>query len=243
VTAKKKIEVGADPKKMAVLGGLVLLAGYLFYSNMSSTPSTPPPSSPKPGGPAASLQRAVDTEVAPPPKRAANRKGDRGASSDFKPTLKRDPDHPQDPASIDPTLRLDLLDKLAKVKVDRVDRSLFDFSQGPVAKTDIPKLPEPKIVVKKRMIGPEPPPPPPPPYQPPPPPPITLKFYGGAYPGGGGVKRVFTMEGEDVFTLAEGDVLKRRYKIIRINATSVVVEDLDHKHQQTINIAQLPKSE
>lgn len=249
--ATKKMELGAEPKKLAALGGLLLVAAYLFYSNMSSSPSGPPrtaaapPTTPKAAparpGPLAPSELANAAAV---PERATARDRSRGEGSDFKPTLKRDPDHPLDPSQIDPTLRLDLLERLAKVRMDRVDRSLFDFSQTQqVAQAIKPKLPEPVIKPKPKMIGPEPPPPPPPPAVKPPPPPINLKFYGGAYPSGNGIKRVFTMEGDDIFTLAEGDVLKRRYKIVRINPTSVVVEDLDYKHQQTVAIAQVPKSD
>jgi len=58
----------------------------------------------------------------------------------------------------------------------------------------------------------------------------------------GGIRRVFCMEGDEIFTPAEGDVLKRRYRIVRITPTSVVVEDLDYKNEQTLPIEQLPKT-
>jgi hypothetical protein len=32
----------------------------------------------------------------------------------------------------------------------------------------------------------------------------------------------------------EGDTLKKRYKIVRINPTSIVIEDLDAKRQQSV---------
>jgi hypothetical protein len=138
---------------------------------------------------------------------------------------------------MDPTLRIDRLQKLAAVKVDRADRNLFEFGMSaPVAQEAKPKLPEPKIVVAKRMIGPEPPPPPPPPAVKPPPPPIPLKFYGNLLPKKEGMKRVFCVQGEDILTPTEGELIQKRYRIVRINATNVVVEDVNFKHQQTIPI-------
>ena len=124
--------------------------------------------------------------------------------------------------------------------IERVERSLFDFGMGGEA----PKVkqPEPVIAMVKRpkrgtvMLGPEPPPPPPPPPVKPPPPPIPLKVFCNALPLKEGVKRVFCMQGEDSLTPAEGDVIQRRYKIIKVNSTTVVVEDLDYKNQQTLPI-------
>jgi hypothetical protein len=157
---------------------------------------------------------------------------------EFRPSLKARKG--EDRSSMDPTLRLDLLEKLAAVQVERIERSLFDF--GPV-EAPKPKVPEPKIEVKKpvaRMIGPEPPPPPPPPPVKPPPPPINLKFYGSASPLKGGAKRVFCLQGEDILIPAEGEVILKRYKIVKINTNTVLVEDLDYKNQQMVPIDQPP---
>ena len=54
----------------------------------------------------------------------------------------------------------------------------------------------------------------------------------------GGVRRVFCMQGDDVLTPGEGEVVQKRYKIIRITPTNVVVEDLEYKNQQTLPIEQ-----
>jgi hypothetical protein len=71
----------------------------------------------------------------------------------------------------------------------------------------------------------------------PPPPPITLKFFGRSLPVHGGVKRVFCLaNGDEVLSPAEGEVILKRYKIQRITATTVLVEDLDYKNQQTLPI-------
>jgi hypothetical protein len=245
---KPKLELGAEPKKIAILAGLLLVAAYLFYSNVFSDPETGP-------GPAASsrptarpapetdavqqARQAQDSLIATGPKAPARPRVP-GGRSEFKPTLK--PREETDPMAIDPSLRTDLLDKLALATVSGSHRSLFEFGAVPRPEDATKKQPEPKIVVQRKMIGPEPPPPPAPPPVKPPPPPINLKFYGNMVPANSGAKRVFCIDGEEILVPAEGDVIKKRYKIVRINATSVVVEDLDYKNQQTLKIEEPPKA-
>jgi hypothetical protein len=59
----------------------------------------------------------------------------------------------------------------------------------------------------------------------PPPPPIPLKFYGFAS-SPGEPKKIFLKQGEDVFVAGEGEIVNRRYKVIRISPTSVEIQDL-----------------
>jgi hypothetical protein len=246
---KLKMELGAEPKKVIFLGALLALAGYLIFTNLFSEPERPEGSQAKQGTPAAGksvlsrqAQQAQDALIAAGPKVPQTKRTAAGRS-EFKPTLK--PREAPDPMTIDPSLRVDLLDKLARATVSGSQRSLFEFGAMPRPEDAIKKQPEPKIVVKRRMIGPEPPPPPPPPPPPvvkPPPPPITLKFYGSMMPRRAGVKRVFCMDGDEIHVPAEGDVIRKRYRIVRINASTVVVEDIDHKNQQTLKIEEPPKT-
>ena len=60
---------------------------------------------------------------------------------------------------------------------------------------------------------------------PPPPPPIPLKFYGFAN-SPGEPKKIFLKLGEDVFVAGEGEIVDRRYKVIRISANSVDIQDV-----------------
>jgi hypothetical protein len=235
------LKIGAEPRKVAILAGLLLLAGGIYYWN--SRDSNAPTSSVKAAAPPrAALKQALqspegaEAEVDAAAK-TASPAATGAATRDFRPTMKRKPDEALNPEQFDPTLRTDLLAKLASVRVENVQRSLFDFST--MAAPVHPQLPAPQIVVQKvarRMIGPEPPPPPPAPPVKPPPPPITLKFYGRALPLKGGVRRVFCLINDEVKIPAEGDVLQRRYKIRRITPTSVLVEDLQFNNQQTLPI-------
>jgi hypothetical protein len=63
-------------------------------------------------------------------------------------------------------------------------------------------------------------------------PPIPLKFYG--YSAKGGTKRAFFLDGDDIQVAGENELIKNRYKVIRIGVNSVVVEDTQNKHEQTL---------
>lgn len=234
------MKVGAEPKKLAILGVLAAVAAVVLYTNSSpdGVPRRAAPASPPavraaapaaiPGGTQAILERPVSAR--------AGRLTDDRASSQFRPSLKpRRPEDRADPMTIDPTLRLDLLAKLQDVKLEGGGRSLFEFSQPKPPKTpDVKILPKPgnaKPGPGPENAGPEKPPAP---AVKPAPPPIRLKFYGYISPVKQGAKRAFFLDGEEIIVAAEGELIQRRYKVVRIGVNSVVVEDTEHKHQQTL---------
>ena len=95
------------------------------------------------------------------------------------------------------------------------------------------------IKPEKRMAWVEPPPKPPVPPPPPPPPAITLKFYGYSTPRTDGAKRAFFLDGDDIFVAAEGDLVKKRYRVVQIGVNSVIMEDTEFKNnRQTLVIQQ-----
>ena len=59
----------------------------------------------------------------------------------------------------------------------------------------------------------------------PPPPPIPLKFYGFASQPGE-PKKVFLSQGEELWVAGEGEIVNRRYKIVRITPTYVEMQDV-----------------
>ena len=70
----------------------------------------------------------------------------------------------------------------------------------------------------------------------PPTPPIPLKFYGYVNNARGGTRRAFFLDGDEIFVAGENDLIRNRYKIIRIGVNSAVVEDTTDKHQQTLQL-------
>lgn len=122
--------------------------------------------------------------------------------------------------TLDPTLRFDLLKSSEDVTYKGSGRDIFR-SQAPPP--DIPK------VVKNPVQTPPPPPPPPP---------INLKLYGYAQPKGGEGKKIFLSSGDDIFVAKEGDIVNRRYRILKINNNSVDVEDVLTNNKQTLYLTQ-----
>jgi hypothetical protein len=229
------MKIGADRKKVYILGALALVGGYLFYSNVLSGPSSPEPS--RPSRPIAQngskrgpdLGDGADTGTQPAARRPA---ASARASEEFRPSMKpKRPEDRVDPMSIDPTLRLDLLAKVQAVNIEGGRRNLFAVGAAPLP-------PEPTVTVAQNkpaaQMGPQLAPPPPPKPTDPPPPPITLKYYGYSSTRGDNRKHAFFLDGDDILVAAEGETVKKRYRVVRIGVNSVVMEDTQFKHEQTL---------
>ena len=231
------MKFGADRKRLYFLGALILIGGYAFYSNVLSGPSSPEPSRPSPAvartSPApASLPPVASSlsEAQSAPRRPA---ASSQSSEEFRPSLKpKRPEDRVDPMSIDPTLRLDLLAKVQAVNIEGGRRNLFQAGAPPPP----PLPPEPTVRVGpgSKMAGPAPSPGPPPAPLPPQAPPITLKYYGYSSARGDNRKHAFFLDGEDILVAAEGETVKKRYRVVRIGVNSVVMEDTQFKHEQTL---------
>ncbi len=118
--------------------------------------------------------------------------------------------------SLDPTLRLDLLKSSEDVSYKGTGRDIFQNQPEPA------EIPKPIGTV----INTGPPPPAPPP-------PIPLKFYG--FSGNkSGPRQVFLSKGDDIFIAKEGQIIDRRYKILKIGPNSIEVEDVLNNNRQTL---------
>jgi hypothetical protein len=220
--------LGAEPKKVAILA-IIVAAGtavYFYNREPGAGPSTAAPIISR-----APVTTSYGTGVARP-ERPSFRTAQNAntAAREFRPSLKA---KNVDTSSIDPTLHLDELAKLKSVPVDAGTRSLFEIAAAPVA---VSAIKEPaKIAIVHPFVGPQQPPPvvaPPEPKAPP----IPLKFYGFVNKTKVGDKRAFFLDGEDIVIAAEGEMIKKRYKIVRIGINSAVVEDTQFKsnNQQTL---------
>jgi len=184
------MKLGAENRtKVIILGVLLLIAAVSVVRMFDVFGGSPPPPSSS-GRPAA------------PPR----------------PAVTRGPAMAVAAPSLDPELKLKLLESSEGTKYEGTGRNIFV-----PAMEEIPKPVAPAI---QNM-------PPPPPPGPPPPPPINLKFFGFASHAGE-PKRVFLAQGDTVFIGQEGEIVDRRYRIVRINANSVEIEDVLNNNRQTI---------
>lgn len=118
--------------------------------------------------------------------------------------------------NLDPTLQLDLLALSEKTQYQGTGRNIF-VSQAEDVRIPPPAArpnTDPQQVQDTYRL------PPPPAAQP-----IPLKFYGFAS-SPGEPKKIFLKLGEDVFVAGEGEIVDRRYKVIRISNTSVEIQDV-----------------
>jgi len=168
------------------------------------------------GGGSSSAAAPPATIASAPAETLAPQRTTKGRSSAKKPPGAR---------SLDPTLRFDLLKASEETKYEGTGRDVFR------AFVEIP----PPV---KRVTIDNPPPGLPQQQQPPPPPPIDLKFYGFAISKPGEAKRIFLSQGEDVFIAKEGDIVDRRYKVVRISPNAVEILDVLSNNRQSIPLTQ-----
>ena len=126
--------------------------------------------------------------------------------------------------SLDPTLRFDWLRSSEDQEYTGGKRNIFEPRSE--------EMPRPiDDGTKSAHIA------PPPPLLPPGPPPIPIKFFGFATEQGT-AKRVFLSNGDDVLIGKEGEIIARRYRIVKINGNSVEIEDVLNNNKQVIPLSQ-----
>ena len=126
-------------------------------------------------------------------------------------------------STLDPRLRLDILAASQNKKYEAGGRNIFRMEEAKIPTTIKP--------VRESFDVPMPPTPTPTP----PPPPIPLKFYGFASKPNEPKKIFLDNEGE-VYVAKQGDIVERKYKVIQINNTNVIVEDVLNNNRQTIQL-------
>ncbi len=129
---------------------------------------------------------------------------------------------------LDPTLDLNLLAQSEEIKYAGNGRNIF--VAGSVATIEPPKKngttdnQEQQAAIRPAPTI-------------PPPPPINLKFFGFANKPGE-PKRVFLAQGEDIFIAGEGEIVDRRYRVLRISPNAVEMEDVINSNRQSIPLTQ-----
>ncbi len=220
------MKFGAEPQKVALLSVLGLVLGYVVYDNLIAGPDLETPT--RSNAPVAAPARPAVPGVTTPAPSLAKRGR---TAADFRPSLRPRSDEVRDPATVDPSLQLDLLARLRKVTYTGAGRNLFEYAG--MAPPPGPTTPDPKIIPGKKAppkrmaaIYPEyrePAPPPPRPKAPA----ITMKYYG--FVGGSNARaaqrRGFFLDGEEIIVAGEGELIKNRYKVLRIGLTSAEMQD------------------
>jgi hypothetical protein len=116
-----------------------------------------------------------------------------------------------------PSLRMDLLQKIRKFEYTGQHRNIFTAI--------LPPPPPPKTGTTT-----------PGPVVPPPPPPldVPVKFFGYVCDVRTGTRRAFFTNGEDVFILAEGETLLSRFRLVHIGNSSVDLEEIATGRRATL---------
>jgi hypothetical protein len=192
------VELGAENKKKVMwAAGLGVVAVLVVAYELIPSLNTTSASAPV----AASQPAAVNT-----PARPAARRGSSSAAS----AAGKKAHAPQ---SLDPTLNLQELAATEQLKYEGSGRNIF-VSQAEPPPTPVAPANTDVAQTKGYTLPPVPPSPP-----------IPLKFFGFASQPGE-PKKIFLSQGEDVFIAGEGEIVNRRYKVVRISNASVEIQDM-----------------
>jgi hypothetical protein len=129
-------------------------------------------------------------------------------------------------STLDPRLHVHELAASQSVKYESGGRNIFRMEE-------LKSPTETTVASVRQPYGPDLPPTPTPP---PPPPAIPLKFYGFASKPTE-PKRIFLDDEGEVFVARQGDIVERKYKVIQINNTNVIIEDVLNSNRQTIQLS------
>jgi hypothetical protein len=206
------VQLGLENKKKATWAavlGVVAVLAFAYEFIPLLMPSSTPDSSAQAAAP------AIEPIAAPRPAARVSGKGSK---------------KPAKVESLDPTLRLDLLALSEKTMYEGNGRNIFVSQAEDVqiptpsrsGATDHQTTEEAQWHLPAQPAA----------------QPIPLKFYGFAS-SPGEPKKIFLKNGEDVFVAGEGEIVDRRYKVIRITNTSVEIQDVVNSGPpQTIPLTQ-----
>jgi hypothetical protein len=240
------MKLGAEDKgKVKWLAGLMALAAvsYVYFNVLPDSSSGSPSPSPNPRTVTPTSVTPVSTSTSAaqstqPRPLVTNR----SKNDEFHPVLRsksRQGEQQLDPSTVDPTIHLELLARVQDAKIEGGQRNLFQF--GAAAPVEAPlKGAEPIVKVARvydyprEYVKPTPPPPPPPA----PPTPPSFKYYGLATKRIDNKRTAFFLDGEEIIFATEGMTVKNRWRVVRISAESVMLEDTQTKKQQALAISE-----
>jgi hypothetical protein len=217
------MKAGTENRRKTIIAGGVASAAliyfiYFVYGAFFSGPSTAVPAPTVASTPAVNAPAATKTTAASSTNGKQNAQG--GSVAGVAATKLATTS-----SSLDPTLDETAMLRTESLVYTGTGRNIFSLVYTPPVVI-------PKAVASARP-APTPPPAPtgPPPI--PPPPPINLKFFGTVKRGSSKMQ-AFLLEGEDVYLAGEGDIVARKYKIVKISASTIQVTDLQNDNTQTL---------
>ncbi|HWR34642.1 MAG TPA: hypothetical protein VN622_02085 [Clostridia bacterium] len=207
------MKLGSESRTKFIIAIVLMCVAVFLLIRMLSGASAPEPASAPTATATATAGAPAQAASAPaPPPRTAQRRGTRRAPA----AVLND--------TLDPTLRLDLLKASEETKYEGKGRNIFRAQAEPA-----PELPKPVQPVMNRPTANN--------NAPSGPPPINLKFFGFASRQGE-AKQIFLSQGDDIFVAGEGDIVKSRYKVLRISPNAVEIEDVLSNNRQSIPLSQ-----
>jgi len=213
------MRIGVDPKLL--VGGLIVVAALLFWYNSrgDDTGSS--------GVPQTRVENAPSSAPTARPRTASRR----GKAANDRGVLRL---RPVDATrgDLDPTLRLDLWDRLKAAGPEAGGRNLFELGRSPQTAANAAPIKGPII-----NPGPIAPPTNVPVVNAAPTLNIPLKYYGFMRPvEQGETNRGMFLDGDNVLIASEGDVVKQRYMVVEINPNSARLEDTQIKQGQVLPV-------
>lgn len=124
----------------------------------------------------------------------------------------------------DPAIRLDLLDRIHKQEYGGIRRNIFSAEAPPPIVPGHPSGDHPP--------GPALPPTPsgPPPVE------IPATFFGFAMSPQTGKRQAFFTNGDDVFVVAEGELLLNRFRVVKIGNNTIEMEEVSSGRHVTLTL-------
>ncbi len=224
-----------DKKKTALAAALSVVALVVAYVQFFSGAPMGSGGSPRVAAP---RPAAVSTQAVPARRAPSATRRRVQAGQGFEPVWERVTESEAfDPVESDPTLRTDLLAAVRSVSFDGVDRNIFEFAarrrpEPVISQAEQERAAELQRQAEQRAAaareqGPAQPTTPRAPR-------LNWRYYGFANAEEDGEKRAFLLDGEQVLIGGVGDVFRDRYKIIRIELTQIVIEDMQFESEQQL---------
>ena len=214
------LRIGVDPR--ILVGALIVLAALVFWWNSRSSED-------ETGANGTAVHTNAPSPALTPRPRAPIRRA--VSSSERAGTLRLRPIDATR-GDVDPTLRLDLLNRLQFVKPEDGGRNLFELGPAPLTAEQKALLANaPKVTPKPlpgastaAANGPQPLD-------------IPLKYYGFVRNGdGGAANRGLFLDGDNVLVASEGELVKQRYLVVELKESGARLEDVQRKQGQTLPV-------